>query len=174
MAPNESLLRRLGLQTNLYCTDSGLQTNLYCADSGSKRISTVPTRDPNESLLHRLGIQTNLYCTDSGSKRISTVQTRAPNDVIYSRWQWPYWDALASLFYSGRKWRCVVHLFLQSMEQSCFWEGKKGVVLHYHWEILTKVCYRPFIKTLKNDTVSTCGKWASDDPFKLWNRIQKK
>ncbi len=33
--------------------------------------------------------------------------------------------------------------------QSCFWQGKKGVVLHYHWEILTKVCYRLFIKTLK-------------------------
>ncbi len=34
--------------------------------------------------------------------------------------------------------------------QSCFWQGTKGVVLHYHWEILTKVCYRLFIKTLKN------------------------
>ncbi len=29
-------------------------------------------------------------------------------------------------------------------------EGKKGIVLHYHWEILTKVCYRIFTKTLKN------------------------
>ncbi len=37
-----------------------------------------------------------------------------------------------------------------SCEQSCFWQGKKGVVLHYHWEILTKVYNRLFIKTLKN------------------------
>ncbi len=51
---------------------------------------------------------------DSGSKWISTVQTRAPNDVIYSRWQRPYWDAFTSLFYSGRKQRCVVHLFLNT------------------------------------------------------------
>ncbi len=41
----------------------------------------------------------------------------ALNDVIYSRWQWPYWDAFTSLFYSGRKWR-VVHLFLQSMRNT--------------------------------------------------------
>ncbi len=34
--------------------------------------------------------------------------------------------------------------------QCCFWQGKKGVVLHYHWEFLTKVCYRLLIKTLKN------------------------
>ncbi len=35
-------------------------------------------------------------------------------------------------------------------KQSWFWQGKKCVFLHYHWEILTKVCYRLFIKTLKN------------------------
>ncbi len=63
------------------------------------------------TLLCRLWLQTNLYCADSGSKQISTAQTRAPNDVIYSRWQQPYWDLFASLFYSGRKRRCVVHLF---------------------------------------------------------------
>ncbi len=63
------------------------------------------------TLLRRLRLQTNLYCADSGSKQISTVQTRAPNDVIYSRWQQPYRDAFASLFYSGRKQRRVVHLF---------------------------------------------------------------
>ncbi len=51
------------------------------------------------------------YCADSGSKHISTVQTIAPNDVIISRWQRPYWDPLASLFYSEIKWRRVVHLF---------------------------------------------------------------
>ncbi len=105
-APNKSLLRKLGLQTNLYCADSGskwistaqtrapnefllcrlgLQTNLYCADSGSKRISTVQTRAPNESLLRRLGLQTNFYCADSGSKRISTAQTRAPNESLLCR-----------------------------------------------------------------------------------------
>ncbi len=49
-------------------------------------------------------------------------------------------------------------------EHSCFWQGKKGVVLHYHWEILNKVCYRLFMKTLKNHT-NLC-KWASDVPFK--------
>ncbi len=121
LAPNESLLCRFWLQMNL-----------YCADSGSKRISTAQTLAPNESLLRRLWLQINLYCADSGSKLISTAQilkmnlyctdsdsklistaqTLAPNDVIYSRWQRPYWDALDSLFYSGRNWRCVVHLFV--------------------------------------------------------------
>ncbi len=47
----------------------------------------------------------------------TSAQTHALNDVIYSRWQWPYWDAFTSLFYSGRKWR-VVHLFLQSMRNT--------------------------------------------------------
>ncbi len=158
LAPNKSLLRRLGgLQTNLYCADSGskwtstaqtrapnepllrrlgLQTNLYCADSGSKWTSTAQTRAPNEPLLRRLGLQTNLYCANSGYKQISTAQTLAtnesllrrlrlqtnlycadwaPNDVIYSRWQRPYWDLFASLFYSRRKQRRIVHLCLQSM-----------------------------------------------------------
>ncbi len=55
------------------------------------------------------GSTSRLYCADSGSKRISTAQTRAPNDVIFARWQRPYWEA--SLFYSGRKRSCVVHLF---------------------------------------------------------------
>ncbi len=143
LAPNESLLRRLWLQMNLYSADSGskristaqtlapnesllrrlwLQTNLYCADSGSKQISTAQTPAPNKSLLFRLWLQTNLYCADSGSKQISTAHTRAskqiillrlgpPNYVIYSRWQQSYWDVFASLFYSGRKRRCIVHLF---------------------------------------------------------------
>ncbi len=48
-------------------------------------------------------------------------------------------------------------------KQSCFWQGKKCVVLHYHWEILTKVYFRFFIKTLKNHI--DLWKWASDDPF---------
>ncbi len=43
---------------------------------------------------------------------------------------------------------CVIIQIL--IIQSCFWQGKKGVVLHYHLEILTKLCYRLFIKTLKN------------------------
>ncbi len=68
------------------------------------------------TLLCWLWLQTNLYCADSGSKRISTAQTLAPNDVIYSRWQWPYWDALTSLFYilegSGDTSSII---FLQSM-----------------------------------------------------------
>ncbi len=133
LAPNESLLRRLWLQINLYCTDSSskwistvqtlapnesllyrlwLQTNFYCADSGSKRISSAQTLAPNESL-HRLWLQTNLSCADSGSKLISTS-----NDV---KWH-PYWDALVSLFYSERKWKCVVHLFLQSMKKTIWKE----------------------------------------------------
>ncbi len=91
-----TLLRRLGLQTNLYCADSGfkrtsaqtrLQTNLYCADSGSKRTATAQTLAPNEPLLCRLGLQTNLYCADSGSKRISTAQTLAPNESLLC-WLW--------------------------------------------------------------------------------------
>ncbi len=52
-----------------------------------------------------------IYCADSGSKRISAAQTLAPNYVIYSQWQRPYWDVLPSLFHSGRKRRCIVHLF---------------------------------------------------------------
>ncbi len=61
------------------------------------------------SLIPRLHLMTLLRRL--GSKRISTAQTRAPNDVIFARWQRPYWDALASLFNSGRKRRRVVHLF---------------------------------------------------------------
>ncbi len=41
---------------------------------------------------------------------------------------------------------------------------KRVGFLLYHWESLTKACYRLLIKTLKNHI--TCGKWASDDPFK--------
>ncbi len=104
LASNESQLRRLGLQTNL-----------YCADSGSKRISTAQTRAPNKSLLCRLWLQTNLYCADSGSKQIYTAQTLAPNVFIFSRWQRPCWDVFASLFYSGRKQRPS---FLQFMFQT--------------------------------------------------------
>ncbi len=61
------------------------------------------------------GSTSRTYWAVSGSKRISTAQTLALNDVIFSRWQRPYWDPLASLFYSGKKRRCAVHLFLQSM-----------------------------------------------------------
>ncbi len=43
----------------------------------------------------------------------------------------------------------------------------KCVVLHYHWEILTKVYFRFFIKTLKNHI--DLWKWASDDPFNKAN-----
>ncbi len=39
-------------------------------------------------------------------------------------------------------------------EQSCFWQGKKGVVIHDNWEY--------FKKTLKNHTG---GKWSFDVPF---------
>ncbi len=46
------------------------------------------------------GFTSRHYCADSASKQISNVQTRAPKDVIYSRWQEPYWDVFASLFYS--------------------------------------------------------------------------
>ncbi len=70
-------------------------------------------------------------------------------------------------------------------EQSCFWQGKKGVVLQYRWEILGKVCYWLFMKTVKNrwtisnsgtsmqvkgyvlQYVQICGKWASDVLFKF-------
>ncbi len=78
-----SLIPRLHLTTLL--RRLWLQTNLYCADSGSKQISTAQTRAPNESLLRRLWLQTNLYCADSGSKRISTAQTRAPNESLLRR-----------------------------------------------------------------------------------------
>ncbi len=77
------------------------------------------------------------YCADSGSKRISTVQTRAPNYLIYSRWQQPYWDVFASLFYSGRYfrrfYRPVVHLFYslwfrRSFKEKCPLSGTKTQV----------------------------------------------
>ncbi len=101
-----TLLRRLWLQTNLYCADSGFkristaqtlvsnesllrrlwfQTSLYCTDSGFKRISTAQTLVSNESLLRRLWFQTSLYCTGSGFKRISTAQTLAPNESLLRR-----------------------------------------------------------------------------------------
>ncbi len=68
-----------------------IQAGHYITSPGAD--STAQTRAPNKSLLRRLGLQ-----------------------IIYSRWQQPYWDAFASLFYSGRKRRPIVHLFLQSME----------------------------------------------------------
>ncbi len=61
-----SLIPRLHFMTLL--RRLWLQTNLYCPDSGSKLIFTA--RAPNESLLPRLRLQTNLYGADSGSKRI--------------------------------------------------------------------------------------------------------
>ncbi len=42
------------------------------------------------------------------------------------------------MYRNGSLW---TELFLTSL---------KSVVLHYHWEVLTKVCYRLFMKTLKN------------------------
>ncbi len=44
------------------------------------------------------------------------------------------------MYRNGSLW---TELFLTSL---------KSVVLHYHWEVLTKVCYRLFMKTLKNHT----------------------
>ncbi len=88
-----------------------LQMNHYCADSRSKLITTAQTHEPNKSLLRRLMLQINHYCTDSHSKRISTEQIHAPNEslltralkyVIGARWQWPYWDVLAIVFYTLR------------------------------------------------------------------------
>ncbi len=79
LAPNESLLRRLWLQTNLYCADK-LQTN-HCY-SGSKHHYCAAllqthywqTQAPNESLLQTLA-PNNLYCADSASKLISTADS---------------------------------------------------------------------------------------------------
>ncbi len=73
-APNESLLRRLGLQINH-----------YCAGSNSIWIITAQTRAPNESLLCRFGLQMIHYYTDWGSKWITTVQIRAPNYSLLHR-----------------------------------------------------------------------------------------
>lgn len=44
----------------------------------------------------------------------TTAQTSYPNYISFVRWQRTYW-VLASLFYSGCMWRCIVFLFLQSM-----------------------------------------------------------
>jgi len=51
-------------------------------------------------------------------------------------------------------------------EQSCFWGGKKCVVLHNHWGILTKVCYKLYMKTLKNHT-NLWKNWHPMTPLKL-------
>ncbi len=44
-----------------------LQTKLYCADSGSKRSSTAQTLAPNEALLLRLVLQITWFTQDSSS-----------------------------------------------------------------------------------------------------------
>ncbi len=38
----------------------------------------------------------------------------------------------------------------QRAENRADFDRVKKVFLHYHWEIWTKVCYRLFIKTIKN------------------------
>ncbi len=91
----ETLIPRLHLTIGLLCI-FWLQTNLYRADSGCKRISTVQTLAANESLPCRLWLQTNLCRADSGCKWCKMTALAA----------------LALLFYSGRKWRRVVHLFI--------------------------------------------------------------
>ncbi len=63
----------------------------------------LDTEDPSWSLLHRLWSQVMSLVQD-GSVRI--------------------WDILVSLLYSGRKWRRVVHLYIQSMVQ---------IWLHHFW-----------------------------------------
>ncbi len=69
-------------------------------------------------------------------------------------------NVLASNFRDERRWKRRGGVSSSSLsfkgtctetgccEQSCFWQGKKGVVLHCHWGILTKVCYRRFTKTI--------------------------
>ncbi len=54
------------------------------------KITTVQTQAPNKSLLRRLGLQMT-SCSQDDSSHTKNV--------------------LASLFYSGRKWKRVVHLF---------------------------------------------------------------
>ncbi len=51
-------------------------------------------------------------------------------------------------------------------DKSWFWQGKEGF-LHYHWEILTKVYFRLFFKTLKNH-INLCKM----DPFKPIQLLQ--
>ncbi len=100
----------------------------YCSDLGSKWITTAQSSKwiattqilaPNESLLLRLGLQMNHFCSDSGSKWITSAQTRAPNESLLLRLglqmmklvqdnSGHIWDILTSLFYCGRKWRCIV------------------------------------------------------------------
>lgn len=46
---------------------------------------------------------------------VATVQTLAPNEIISARWQRPHPDILALFLYSGRKWRHIVHLHIQSL-----------------------------------------------------------
>ncbi len=64
---------RLGLQTNLYCAGLWLQMNLFCTDSGSNE-SLLHSLGSNESRLLRLWLQT-----------ISTAQTWAPNESLLRR-----------------------------------------------------------------------------------------
>ncbi len=81
-----TLLRRLGIQTNL-----------YCADSGSKRISTAQTRAPPRDTTAQTRApprdttaQTRAPPRDTTAQtrappRDTTAQTRAPNESLLRR-----------------------------------------------------------------------------------------
>ncbi len=78
---------------------------------------------------------------------------------------WPYFRYLnPKLNYLTNLTLLTINYFkMARWKQSWFWQGKEGVFSHDHREILTKVCCRLFIKTLKNNF----NLWLamSDDPF---------
>ncbi len=87
-------------------------------------------------------------------------------------------NVLASNFRDERRWKRRGGVSSSSLsfkgtctetgccEQSCFWQGKKGVVLHCHWGILTKVLYVIDVSRRPYRIIPTFEKWASDAPFK--------
>ncbi len=84
---------------------------------------------------------------------LGTIQGRVSYKVKTHRWSLPHkrerW---------GEQWSLAckeICTETSHCEQSCFWQSKKGVVLHDHWD--------HFKKTLKNPT--TLWKMASNVPF---------
>ncbi len=59
------------------------------------------------------------------------------------------WEALVQPVVVEGTWSDQHHMKLFAMNRAVF-DRIKMVVLHYHWYILTKPCYRLFIQTLKN------------------------
>ncbi len=124
--------RRPGLLTPIYLKASIFTWIIRDPASPPEEVSV---RFFNESL--QIAFPNNVLVSkfhDECSKTLSSLRERLGREG---------WGEQSSFAFKAmcNKTACCRH--------SCFWKGKNGVVLHYHWEILTKLCYRLFIKTLK-------------------------